>query len=344
MQTMMALVKIALILTMCTAVGFGCGGDDSQSAIASAADPVVGKADSLDSADHDCQVVLREAGVLAGTPVQTVAYDGGSYYLFAAAIDLSDKAVQAGATAGLWGRATVGSPKAVQGAPAGYQRYVVEFVGPNAGSSYTSLNQWTARVIPFASYPDDARAFDHNRVPGDLDAYELRRENAFKVIDDPLVCPDLTAPARTWKKVLSCDSGGAVVDVDHGERRNLQLVIKNDHAVAELSRLAGKSYGVVHVRPTQGTIIIRGRTDSGVFDSSALHWFNANGSFTTLDIWGKDSQVAAVRIYRQGADELHLAVLNTNGDAGLPRCDSSVHLSSCKVADWVFRKCSEHPL
>lgn len=151
----------------------GCGGavdDGPRPALA----PLSGTAAATDVADRECRVVLRRADRLVasrGVGVQAV-------------IDVDAKLLaDPGATPGLLYRADGSgwqevTAQASDGAPAGFSRFVARF-----------LVAQSADFVAFARTTTQVRLFDHNRLPGDFDAFHVDAGNNFAVAEAPAVCP-----------------------------------------------------------------------------------------------------------------------------------------------------------
>lgn len=69
----------------------------------------------------------------------------------------------------------------------------------------------------------------------------------------------------TWQKLLTCDGGAAVLDVNGSERRNLQLVIRDQNIVRWLNQA-----GVVHSAYGATEVILSGWT-------GRVNWSDALG-------------------------------------------------------------------
>ncbi len=192
-----------LLLVAWALCGFGCGvqgaevgaaGDDSDVAQGQ----LLGE-NGNDAADRACNVVLRTVGRVPNTTggFQTSCGSGGCDVVFAGTLDVSQQALSEGATpyvlyknqddAG-WSKA---SATAAPGAPGGFARYQFQLTKQTIsdGLSLTSLQRAKLLVIPYLLTTSKARVFDHNRVPGDFDDYELSSAGAFTVADDPSACP-----------------------------------------------------------------------------------------------------------------------------------------------------------
>jgi hypothetical protein len=87
---------------------------------------------------------------------------------------------------------------------------------------------------------------------------------------------EAAATSTTWIKVADCE-GGAVVDVNAGERRDLQLVVRNREAASYIL-----AHGSDYMRGMQlnakGELIMRGSTDRGVFYPQDLRSFRGYGN------------------------------------------------------------------
>ncbi len=102
-------------------------------------------------------------------------------------------------------------------------------------------------------------------------------------VDDPADETALAAEegsARPWQATVSCGDGGVVVDVDRDERRSLQAVIRDPHAVAWLSSHPGD--GGAGLANTKGEIILHGTVTRGVFTPDDFTGFDMRG-YTVSD-------------------------------------------------------------
>jgi hypothetical protein len=79
-----------------------------------------------------------------------------------------------------------------------------------------------------------------------------------------------------WLEIYECD-GGAVVDVNEGERKQLQLVIRN-HDAAEYILAHGNDYMRGMTRNAKGELVMGGSTDRGVFHPHDLLSFRGYGN------------------------------------------------------------------
>jgi hypothetical protein len=159
--------------------------------------PVLGAADGFDSADGDCQVVLRKASRPAAPGgFETVCVEGGCWFLWAVEVDVSREALERGAVPKILYQsgidATWWSVDAEPGSDlsAGHGRFRFRIfehtVSP--GMSLTALQRARIQLIPYLLMPNGGRLFDHNRIVDPLRSYELVEGNGWALGDDPAVC------------------------------------------------------------------------------------------------------------------------------------------------------------
>lgn len=184
--------------------GSGCAPERSVDEVGAqpAAGPLLGRADSGDASDRQCQVVLRS--------VNRLPEDGGfqtngrGQWVWEAQVDVArNLLVRGGVEVGVlyrstadnlstWWRVT-GEP--VAGGEGQFQRYRVRIKegGFGPGLSGTALSRSVLELIPLVDQRG-ARLFDHNRMPGDLENYRLTLDNQWSVGEAPGVCPGVTLP------------------------------------------------------------------------------------------------------------------------------------------------------
>jgi hypothetical protein len=80
------------------------------------------------------------------------------------------------------------------------------------------------------------------------------------------------AALGTWETTLTCNGGAAVLDVDPGERRQLQFVIRDPNAINYLTGAVGLQYGPLN-RGNGRELIVAGWSDQGVFSPSNFQAF-----------------------------------------------------------------------
>ena len=156
-----------------------------------------------DAADTNCQVVLREAGqsTLGGGEVFKDS-NRRSWIVYRGIIDVSTKAINAGATVAVQyapnNSETWTTVAAVQSAdpakglerlnggkvvPPGFTRLAFATTSGSAEAGVSHIG--VIRLIPFLIRSDGTRVFDHNRVS---DNYLLSDQNGAKVLDDFSIC------------------------------------------------------------------------------------------------------------------------------------------------------------
>lgn len=143
--------------------------------------------------------------------------------------------------------------------------------------------------------------------------------------------------APSWQKILTCDNGAVVVDVNTNERRQLQAVI---HDVNILRYLY--SAGAINLSYGAQEAIIQGWTGNGVFDPGSFSDFKARPGYPY------DGYSIDVRREGQG---MKVTFLNTTSWTEYPgdcrnntlsmSCESSgiTHSRTDEIANWYFRDC-----
>ncbi|MEZ4404253.1 MAG: DUF6209 family protein [Kofleriaceae bacterium] len=167
--------------------------------------PLTGVDGAIDQADRACHVVLRD---LARLGDGTGGYQtNGTSWIWEGDVELSAAAVADGAIAAVqyqsgsdpaWYQAAA-TPSAVPATP-GFVRYRVHLDHglPGPGLSGSALATARVQVLPLARLAGGGRLFDHNRVPGDFDNYQLVADGNFAVTRNDAACPAAgpTPPAR----------------------------------------------------------------------------------------------------------------------------------------------------
>ena len=181
--------------------------------------PLIGRADGGDSADYDCQIILRDVQrYKAGADFETVTLQGQTWYVWHAFVDVLTSAVEdEGASPAILLQGRDGqwyevSGQPVAGAPDGFSRYHMRLaehtIGPGMTST-TGLAQYELTLIPFLRTIQGSRHFDHNRVPNPVDAYRLGQSDQWTLLDDAGVCggarqADTTIQLRRdWQNVTT---------------------------------------------------------------------------------------------------------------------------------------------
>jgi hypothetical protein len=78
-----------------------------------------------------------------------------------------------------------------------------------------------------------------------------------------------------WQSIVTCQSGGLVLNVDTMSRRHLQAVVRDHSAVAWLSAHPGA--GPSGVPNRKGELVIDGDTTNGVFSPQEFQWLRRSG-------------------------------------------------------------------
>jgi hypothetical protein len=164
----MAPLAIPILLLMSA-----CGGD-ARVGETSGRESAAG---DVDVADRECRVILRRADFIADrTTGLAVTIDVASGLL---ADPGATPGLLVSADGGAW-QEVAAQPATEDPAPAGFQRFVARF---------TLLA--SADFIAFARTTTAVRLFDHNRLPGDFDAFHVDAANGFTVGEAPAICPGL---------------------------------------------------------------------------------------------------------------------------------------------------------
>lgn len=144
------------------------------------------------------------------------------------------------------------------------------------------------------------------------------------------------AQGASWGKVLDCDGGAAVVDVNRDERRNLQLVVRNQGILKYLHQT-----GAVTLKYGDTEAIAFGWQNHGVFSPSDFRYMNGQAK----SMW--DNRI--VYANRDGGG-LKVRFVDrrsyTEKPAHCEDCLSMACESQCKtvsyeveLANWYFQRC-----
>jgi hypothetical protein len=179
-----------------------CGGEVTPEGELATAAPAPAVGDAGDSADRACQVILRS--LTRGTDDCS---SGACVARWTGALDVAVGTVARGAVPAVLLGSRPGAQwvwqeirTTAEGTPqGGFQRYGFHLTDATLarGPSATALARFTLAVAPFVRLGDGSRAFDHNRVPGDLDTYVLNQANRWTIGEAAATCPATVAgPAR----------------------------------------------------------------------------------------------------------------------------------------------------
>jgi hypothetical protein len=163
--------------------------------------PLVGVDGSHDSADRNCNVILRNLErPWTGFTWET----NGSSWVWAGTIDISEAAAAEGlAPALLWQYGSdptwheAAATVAQLPGPPGFVRYSVRIDHdlPGPGLSGTALANARVQAVPVLHMAQGGRLFDHNRNPGDVDNYVMASPD-FAIWGNDSVCAPPAGPQR----------------------------------------------------------------------------------------------------------------------------------------------------
>lgn len=156
-----------------------------------------------------------------------------------------------------------------------------------------------------------------------------------------------SAQAAWWAPILSCDNGAAVIDIDLGERRNTQLVIRNSQIISYFNQAGAELTGVSwlvwdgrlhNLTNTAEETVIPGQMDSGIFQADQFRGFTSPLSYNgRLFFIRRDGNSLSLEVVAPG----HSAYCPDDWDSG-NRCDNPVPGEpSRKIANWYFQNCQE---
>ncbi len=160
--------------------------------------PLLG-ADGKDAAERGCQIVLRSLQRGATSCTST----GVCWWTWTGLIDVSTQAESEGARVKVlfknidavrWSSL---SATRTTGAAPGFSRYRFRLTRDTVrdGMSATAYSRANVSVAPYLLTTTGARLFDHNRVPGELDAYVLNQAGGWQVGADAASCSgDVVVP------------------------------------------------------------------------------------------------------------------------------------------------------
>jgi len=266
--------------------------------------PRLGAADSMDSADYSCQIVLRQATrrMDGGRFVERCGADGRCSWSWRATADVPLYALENGSTAHVLYQAISGdwlsvSGSAIGGAEEGFQRFGFDIyegiVGPGSTST-TGLSRYTLSLIPYLQTADGARIFDHNRVVEPAGSYVLNAQNGLSVLDDPRICSPNPVDAviqfsADWKQtVLGELKGGGSVAVVYDQNRSAECrATHNGNPAWTLEANVRASGGDVQT----ASVIAFGQVYGSLADSVAGR-FVIPDQASRLEIWFKNAAYA----------------------------------------------------
>jgi len=155
------------------------------------------------------------------------------------------------------------------------------------------------------------------------------------VEEEPAVGGDSQAIV-SWSTVLTCDNGAAVLDVDAGERRNLQFVIRDQRIVGYFaSEVRVSTRGIVE---RSGEIILRGRQDSGVWNSSDFRSLNGGVDNASVSV-RREGQGVKVVFYQSMEWSLCAGGEEPSPSTGMCPGETVRGTTYNELANWYFRDC-----
>jgi len=215
---------VPVVVLLVSAVA-GCVAPDDGPAAETAQGPGIGQADSLDSADRDCRVVLRSANLVGDEErgFDTSCADGGCWFVWTGLLDVDADLLgdhgrpavlfHSSEESGWWSVAA----ERVSGAPVGMRRFAFSLTAHTAFAPPASRGpaaDTTVELIPYVALDGGGRLFDHNRFARDFDNYVLSADREWAVTVDPDVCPAGTAPNPAVAVLRFPEGGGASRDGD----------------------------------------------------------------------------------------------------------------------------------
>jgi hypothetical protein len=152
------------------------------------------------------------------------------------------------------------------------------------------------------------------------------------------------AHAESWQKIVSCENGAAVIDVNADERRNLQLVLRGNDLLSRLydARMVSLQYG-------QQELVIRGwhselRQTSPTYTRPEL----LNGVFAAADFrkmiqedWNGNTVQVEMRGNDLAIQRLHYSAGESCEDTSSGECRGGVeHKTYYFDREYVLHGCS----
>jgi hypothetical protein len=160
--------------------------------------------------------------------------------------------------------------------------------------------------------------------------------NFFKFLGIIALLATIAAPVQAawWKPILVCDGGAAVVDLDLGERRNVQLVINNKQIVEYFALNRGMQSSMNF---SNGKIIVSAGLNQGIQYSGQFHGFDSNAANAPAVQVSRDEFGLKVRLVSLAHKEC------IDWRANDFYCAETRDVPEVQYADWYFRSCAEQP-
>lgn len=186
----------SMILTLGLA---GCGISASPPVHSGEALVNSGQGLSTDSADYQCQLVLRHVARAPGSTggfATSCNEDGVCDYVWEGVIDVAEEALLPGTSVWVQYKSTDAQAwqhqraELAPGGSAGFARYAFKLDSKtiSPGMSPTSLQRARLELVPYLFSADGGRLFDHNRIGDPLGSYALIANNQWAIGEDAMVC------------------------------------------------------------------------------------------------------------------------------------------------------------
>jgi len=184
-----------LPLLLAVLLSAACAGPADDGAVASTA-AALGKADSPDSADHACQVVLRSVGrAPGGNDYETDCEGHDCQYVWRGAVDVAEALPVTSSVHVLYHLSSDPTWWEVEAhadtaSTPGFRRYAFALADQLFGPGFDAAGA-TIQLVAFVRDADGGRLFDHNRFPGDFDNLALTADGGFAGNDGGVCQPVL---------------------------------------------------------------------------------------------------------------------------------------------------------
>ena len=228
-----------------------CGSPANDPAPPSVSTASLSAAQTGDSSDTSCQVVLRHTAMnfQGRLGPQTDCSSGTCWVMVWVTFDLAmnESLAESGAYvlsraegSASWQQSAPAEP--IFGAPEGFRRYQVVL---NSGTFSAGQGALGMSMIPFVTPGAGGRVFDHNRVADPMGSYTLDVTNNWTIADDATACPG-AAPVKTlslgfaqgWSNTVSGGlAGGGKIDVSYDLQRLPQTLSCTTDGVAAFATL-----------------------------------------------------------------------------------------------------------
>lgn len=143
----------------------------------------------------------------------------------------------------------------------------------------------------------------------------------------------------TYQKLVTCNGGAAVLDVDTGERRQLQFVIRDANAINYLTGQIGMQLGPLN-RGNGRELIVRGWSKNGAFSAGDFHALSSPISTVGNVYVYREGSGIRVKFERDGGVEGGYCTDNLGGfEGGCLGGWAGGRRVSHELANWYFDDC-----